>query len=97
MALTIGSYTLTNYYGVIALVSALGIVITAAYVLRVSGQVFFGDFDAKKFPDVGNITIPDRIVLLVLGTPLVVIGLYPQIIAPMITVGLDPIARLIGG
>jgi NADH-quinone oxidoreductase subunit M len=97
VTLEIGSFTLTNYYGVIAILSALGIVITAAYVLRVTGQVFFGDFDEKKFPDIENITITDRAVLLVLGTPLLILGLYPQIMAPMITVGLDPVVRLIGG
>ena len=97
ITLQIGNFTLRNYYTWIAILSALGIVITAAYVLRVAGAVFFGEFDEKKFPDITDITIPDRIVLLILGTPLLLIGLYPQIMAPMITVGLDPIARLIGG
>ena len=97
ITLQIGNFTLRNYYTWIAILSALGIVITAAYVLRVAGAVFFGEFDEKKFPDITDITIPDRIVLLILGTPLLIIGLYPQIMAPMITVGLDPIARLIGG
>jgi NADH-quinone oxidoreductase subunit M len=97
VTLQIGNFTLRNYYSWIAILSALGIVITAAYVLRVAGAVFFGEFDEKKFPDITDITITDRLVLLILGTPLLIIGLYPQIIAPMITVGLDPIARLIGG
>jgi NADH-quinone oxidoreductase subunit M len=97
VTLQIGNFTLRNYYSWIAILSALGIVITAAYVLRVAGAVFFGEFDEKKFPDVGDITVTERLVLLILGTPLLIVGLYPQIMAPMITVGLDPIARLIGG
>ena len=79
------------------ILAALGIVITAAYVLRVTGQVFFGEFDAKKYPDVGDIAITDRIILLLLGVPLLILGLYPQIMAPMITEGLKPIVMLLGG
>jgi len=97
VSLTIGGFTLTNYYSIIVILSALGIVITAAYVLRVTSQVFFGEFDAEKFPDVGDIAVTDRIILFLLGTPLLILGLYPAIMAPMISVGLDPVLRLIGG
>lgn len=97
VVLRIGTLEITNYYSIIVIISALGIVITAAYVLRVAGQVFFGEFDAKKYPDVGDIAITDRVILLLLGTPLIILGLYPAIMAPMITVGLDPVAKLIGG
>ena len=74
-----------------------GIVITAAYVLRVTGQVFFGEFDAKKYPDVGDIAITDRVILILLGAPLIILGLYPAIMAPMIESGLRPILALLGG
>lgn len=97
ISLHIGDFTLSNYYGPIVILAALGIVITAAYVLRVTGQVFFGEFDAKKYPDVGDIAITDRIILLLLGVPLLILGLYPQIMAPMITEGLKPIVMLLGG
>jgi NADH-quinone oxidoreductase subunit M len=97
VSLTIGGFTLTNYYSIIVILSALGIVITAAYVLRVTSQVFFGEFDAEKYPDVGDIAVTDRIILFLLGTPLLILGLYPAIMAPMISVGLDPVLRLIGG
>jgi len=97
ITLQLGSFQLGNYYSVIVIISALGIVITAAYVLRVAGQVFFGEFDAKRFYDVGNIEMTDRIVLLLLGTPLVILGLYPPIMAPMIEAGIRPIIALLGG
>lgn len=97
ISLHIGDFTLSNYYGPIVILAALGIVITAAYVLRVTGQVFFGEFDAKKYPEVGDIAITDRIILLLLGVPLLILGLYPQIMAPMITEGLKPIVMLLGG
>lgn len=95
VSLTIGSFTLTNYYSWIVILSALGIVITAAYVLRVTGAVFFGEFDATKYPDVGDITVTDRVVLLILGVPLIVLGMYPQIMAPMIAIGVYPVQQLL--
>jgi len=97
VTLTIGTWQLSNYYPIIAVFSALGIVITAAYVLRVTGQVFFGDFDAKKYPEVHDITVTDRMILLLLGIPLVVIGLNPAVIAPMVEAGVRPVVALLGG
>jgi len=97
VTLQIGDFTLANYYGPIVILAALAIVITAAYVLRVTTQVFFGEFDAKRYPDVGDIAIVDRIVLIILGAPLIILGLYPQIMAPMIAEGLRPVIMLIGG
>lgn len=95
--LTIGSFELTNYYSIIVIISALAIVITAAYVLRVSSQVFFGEFDAEKYPEVGDIAITDRVILILLGAPLLIIGLYPPIMAPMIESGIRPVIALLGG
>lgn len=97
ITLQIGSYTLSNYYSVIAIIAVIGIVVTAAYVLRVAHQVFFGEFNAELYPEVGNITWSDRIILLILAVPLMVIGLYPNVMAPMIEVGLRPILAILGG
>lgn len=97
VVLQIGGFELTNYYSVIVVLSALGIVVTAAYVLRVAGQVFFGEFDAEKYPDVGDIAITDRIILILLGAPLIIIGIFPPIMAPMIESGIRPVMALLGG
>jgi NADH-quinone oxidoreductase subunit M len=97
ISLRIGNFTLTNYYSIIVIISALAIVITAAYVLRVTGQVFFGEFDEKKYADVGDIAITDRVILILLGAPLIILGLYPAIMSPMIQSGLRPILALLGG
>lgn len=97
VSLQIGSFNLTNYYSWIVVLSALGIVVTASYVLRVAGQVFFGEFDAEKYPDVGDIFITDRIILILLGAPLIIIGIYPAIMAPMIQTGIRPVVALLGG
>ncbi|GAB4521653.1 MAG: NADH-quinone oxidoreductase subunit M [Anaerolineae bacterium] len=97
ITLQIGSFTLSNYYSVIVVLAAIGIVVTAAYVLRVTGQVFFGEFDAAKFPEVGDITITDRVILFLLGVPLIVLGMYPTIMAPMIEAGVRPVVAMLGG
>jgi NADH-quinone oxidoreductase subunit M len=97
ISLHIAGFELSNYYSVIVILAALGIVITAAYVLRVTGQVFFGEFDAEKYPEVGDIAITDRAILLLLGVPLIILGLYPTIMAPMIESGIRPVVALLGG
>lgn len=86
-----------NYYGLIALVAVLGIIITAAYVLRVVGQVFFGDFNEDRFPHVTSITLYDKIALGILVFWLILLGVYPRLMAPMVESGVKPIVSMLGG
>lgn len=97
ISLSIGSFVLSNYYAILVTISALAIVITAAYVLRVTSQVFFGEFNEERYADVTDITITDRLVLLLLGLPLIVLGLLPSLMAPMIETGIRPIVAILGG
>ena len=75
----------------------LGIIVTAAYVLRIVGQVFFGEFDEGRFPGVTSITVYDKIALGLLVFWLVLLGVYPKVMAPMIESGVRPIVSLLGG
>jgi NADH-quinone oxidoreductase subunit M len=86
-----------NYYSVIALIAALGIIVTAAYVLRVVGQVFFGEFNAERFPHITAITVYDKIALIILVFWLVLLGVYPRLMAPMIESGVRLLATTIQG
>ncbi|MEP7294251.1 MAG: NADH-quinone oxidoreductase subunit M, partial [Chloroflexota bacterium] len=97
ISLTIAGFNLTNYYSVIVVVAALGIVITAAYVLRVTGQVFFGNFNRELFPEVGDITLRERFILILLGAPLILLGVYPALMAPMLQTAMRPVIALLGG
>jgi len=56
----------------------VGIIITAAYVLRVVGQVFFGEFDEARIPRVTPITNFDKVALGLLVFWLVLLGVYPK-------------------
>jgi NADH-quinone oxidoreductase subunit M len=96
ITLNLGAFQLTNYYSIIVIIAALGIVITAAYILRVVSQVFFGEFDRAKYPDVDDITTRERFVLLFLGAPLILIGIAPSIMAPMLQTGLRPVLAMLG-
>ena len=84
-----------------ALIPALhacpGIVVTAAYVLRVVQRVFFGEFDANKYHGVGDVTALDKAAMAILSFWLILVGVYPPVMAPMVASGMEPIARLLGG
>jgi NADH-quinone oxidoreductase subunit M len=97
ITLQIGSWTLANYYGVIAVVAVLGIIVTAAYVLRVVQQVFFGEFNRERFAGVGDVTVLDKAALVMLLAAMIILGVWPSIMAPMVESGVAPIIRLFGG
>lgn len=84
-----------NYYRWIAILSALGIVITAAYILRAVNKVFFGEYIADKWHDMRPSLPIDKLVMVGFVAVLIVIGIYPQIIVPMVQSGMEPVvARL---
>jgi len=86
-----------SYYTYIVIVAVLGIVLTAAYVLRVTGQVFFGPFDEEKFPHIHDISVLDRITLLMFGFWLVFIGVYPNFMTRIVESGMQPVVDLLAG
>jgi len=86
------------YYALIAILSILGVVITAAYVLRVVQRVFFGEFDAAKWHgEVSDVTAIDKVALAILAFWLIALGVFPTIMTNMVNAGMQPIARLLGG
>ncbi len=85
------------YYRIIAMLSATGIVITAAYILRIAQQVFFGKYEAEKWHDMRPSTALDKVALVILVTILIVVGVYPQIMAPLIESAITPLVHTLGG
>lgn len=87
-----------TYYALIAILAVVGIVVTAAYVLRVVQRVFFGEFEAEKWHgEVGDVSVLDKLALGILSVWLILVGVFPAIMQPMVTAGMEPIARLLGG
>jgi NADH-quinone oxidoreductase subunit M len=84
------------YYPWIAMISATGIVVTAAYVLRVVQRVFFGELK-PEFADLPGITFLDKVALFILSGILILIGVYPKIMMSLIEVGVAPLTALFGG
>ncbi len=82
---------------VVALVAALGIVITAAYIMRVVGRVFFGPMPAEFEGHIGAITVQDRVALVLLCAILILIGVYPAVMAPLVRSGAEAVLQLVGG
>lgn len=80
-----------NYYPIIAMVAALGIIITAAYILRAIGKVFFGEYEAEKWHDMRPLLAVDKITLIMFSLILIVIGVFPVVIAPIVEAGVAPV------
>lgn len=81
----------------IAIVAAISIVVTAAYVLRVIGRVFFGKMPEEFVGHITKITVLDKVALVLLSAILIIVGVYPAIMVPLVESGVKNILRLLGG
>jgi NADH:ubiquinone oxidoreductase subunit 4 (subunit M) len=46
---------------------------------------------------VGDITVRERFILILLGAPLIALGVYPALMAPMLQTAIRPVLALLGG
>jgi len=81
----------------IAIVAAISIVITAAYVLRIIGRVFFGKLPEEFVGHITKINALDKVALVLLSAILIIVGVYPSIMVPLVESGVKNILRLLGG
>jgi NADH-quinone oxidoreductase subunit M len=81
----------------VAVICSISIVITAAYIMRNVRQVFFGDLPEKLHGHITDITVLDKVAITTLCIFMIVIGLYPNFMAPMVQTGVDYVLRLLGG
>jgi NADH-quinone oxidoreductase subunit M len=82
---------------VVAIISALSIVITAAYILLVVRKVFFGETPEPIKAGLSDISIMDKIVVIMLSLIMIIMGLFPSVIVPVIESGVKHILVLVGG
>jgi NADH-quinone oxidoreductase subunit M len=82
---------------IVAIIAALGIVITASYIMRVIGRVFFGKIPEEFEGHIPSITHFDRLALFLLAGILILIGVYPTIMAPLVESGANAVLALFGG
>jgi len=81
----------------IAIVAAISIVITASYIIRIVGAVFFGKMPEHFEAHIGDVTVLDKIALVLLAGILIAIGVFPSLMVPMVSSGADAVLRLLGG
>jgi NADH-quinone oxidoreductase subunit M len=81
----------------VAVVSSISIVITAAYILRNIRQVFFGEMPENLAGHMTDVTILDKVAITTLCLFMVLIGLFPSFMVPMVETGVEYILRLLGG
>ena len=79
------------------LIAVISIVITAAYILRAIGRVFFGEIPAELKGHMHDITRSEKVALGVLSTIMVAIGVAPGVIVPVVQSGVNVILKLVGG
>ncbi len=80
----------------VAVVSAVSIVITAAYILLVVRRVFFGEVP-QSLSALEDIHTRDKLVVLMLSLVMIAVGLLPGLISAGISDGVNRILQLLGG
>ena len=81
----------------VAVIASISIVITAAYIMRNIRQVFFGDMPENLEGHITDVTMLDKIAITTLCSFMIVIGVHPQFMVPMVQTGVENILRLLGG
>jgi len=87
----------------IAIISGISIVITASYIIRIITTVFFGKMPElfEKGDDhhepIGDVIALDKVALVLLAGILILVGVFPSVMVPMVESGVENILRLLGG
>ena len=81
----------------VAIIAAISIVITAAYIIRIIGRVFFGAMPEQFEHHIGDVTVLDKVALVLLCVIMIAIGVYPAIMSPLVSSGVERILSLMGG
>jgi NADH-quinone oxidoreductase subunit M len=84
-------------YPWVAIIAAISIAVTAAYILRAIGRVFFGEMPAELEGHMHDIKPSEKLALGLLCAILIGIGIFPGIMVPMVEAGVNAVLSLIGG
>jgi NADH-quinone oxidoreductase subunit M len=85
------------YYPIIALLAIWGVILTAAYVLRVVQQVFFGEWDPHKWHDLRPSNFGDKLALITFSVLMILIGIMPSLLMNTIQLGTASLMKLLQG
>jgi NADH-quinone oxidoreductase subunit M len=82
-----------GYYHIVAILGILGVIITAAYILRAIGNVFLGEYDEHKWHDMRPMRSIDKVAIVTFVAILIVIGLFPSVISNIVESGMLPVVQ----
>ncbi len=80
----------------VAIISILGVLVTAGYIFIVIRRVFFGNLPAELEP-VRNIILQDKVAIAMLSFLMVILGWIPSLMTTTIQTGVDRVLLLLGG
>ncbi len=86
-----------NEQWLVAVIASISIVITAAYIMRNIRQVFFGELPEKFEGHLTDVTVLDKVAITTLCLFMIVIGLFPSFMVPIVEKGVENVLRLLGG
>jgi NADH-quinone oxidoreductase subunit M len=81
----------------VAVIASISIVITAAYIMRNIRQVFFAPMPEKLEGHITDVTALDKVAIVTLCAFMIGIGIYPNMMVPMVQTGVQHILTLLGG
>ena len=81
----------------IAMVAAISIVITAAYIIRLIRRVFFGELPKELAGHIHDVTPSEKLALGLLCLVLIGLGIFPSVMVPMIETGVNTVLAILGG
>ncbi|NJN67026.1 MAG: NADH-quinone oxidoreductase subunit M [Chloroflexaceae bacterium] len=84
-------------YPLIAVIAAISIPITAAYILRAVIQVFFDEVKNPEFFKLPKMTWQEYTGATMLAAILILVGIYPAILTEMIDIGVAPVVQQLHG
>ena len=82
-----GSFPAWHWFAALA---AIGVVLTAGYILWMIQRVMFGP-QLLRHNNLSNASIPEMIPVAILEASILVVGIYPAVISDVFNTGLDPI------
>ncbi len=81
----------------VAVIASISIILTAAYIMLAIRRVFFGKLPEKFEGHITPITVLDKVAIFTLCSLMIIIGLFPSFMVPMVETGVNHILHLLGG
>jgi len=80
-------------YPIVAILAGISIPITAAYILRVTRQVFFGEVSDPHFFHLPRLTWQEYTAGAILAALILAVGIFPDLMHPLVNSGVTPVVQ----